>query len=195
MSTDMIELPAISRELDFIARHWKEAGDIYEEKLKVDDQIKTLTVALYDKATNESGNLLANAASIISQSAKEFARFKWSKFRKNDWELRSYIFQPRGGKTALATTGFNVHCTTAQAPALVGWLTPRGNLDERRSFINLCSVKTVLVSDNDEQYPGWSDTVVWFRIELDEDTTWKSVADSLAAEAACFFKAALPLVR
>ncbi len=103
-----LKIPAVSRELEFIATHADEAEDIRYGKIKIDPRLKHLSDAVYLRADSDAAELLNHLKDAISEGAIGVFRIdNWHKSR--DWEVYSEIYSgARGRKKTLGWIGLHV---------------------------------------------------------------------------------------
>ncbi len=189
-----LRVPAISREVEFIAQHTAEAGAVYDEEIRVPEAVKELTVAVYDRAEADVASLLRTLQAELSRTLQGLLRIRWV---GGDLGGRAEgygpIYNAHGRKKQTGWVGIYLgHYDMALR--LFGWVSPKGGLDGRRKLARACTgkIKGVrVVSDHRKDYPEWvEDCVVWF----DRKLTLKDTRDELRTEvglcAKRFFKIA-----
>jgi hypothetical protein len=191
--------PAISREVEFIARHTDEADAIYFEKIAVVPALKKLSDAVYDRADSDVLELLKELQDEVCRGVKSHVRVGWRRIKRGDWENSGSIYMARGRKKRIGYIGLFVGY--GQMPLrLIAWVYPSGGLDGRRELTDSVRKKAKmpvqLVSDNMQKYPSWTgDGVIWFDKQVTLKTSRTDLASQLATMAKRFFKLAKPLLK
>jgi len=187
-------VPAISREVEFIAQYTAEADAVYNGEIRVPEAVKELTKAVYDRAEDDIKDLLHVLQEEVKRAVQGLLRIRWV---GGDLGGRAEgygpIYNAHGRKKQTGWVGIYLgHYDMALR--LFGWVSPKGGLDGRRKLARACTGKITgvrVVSDHRKDYPEWvEDCVVWF----DRKLTLKDSRDELRTEvglcAKRFFKIA-----
>jgi hypothetical protein len=188
MPNEKPTIPAISREIEFIARHTEEADEIRYNECVIEASLKELSDKVYDRANEDVHNLLSHLIMSVSTGSHGLVRIDWKNASKSSWRIYGDIFMARGRKKGIGWVGLNIGSGDERF-SLIGWVCPRrGGLDGRLQFARACQKKLPedkvhLASEDSKRYPGWignSDAVVW----LDKPLTRKIGRDELQGEVA-----------
>jgi hypothetical protein len=193
-----ILIPAISREVEFLALHGDEADEIWEGNIDVTEDVLELLNEVNDRAERNILQLLTCVQSALDIGLRDLLRISWVRISPESWALRGVVYMSaRGPKKNIGLAGFYIECN--KPPRLIGWTYPRGGLDGRRELARVCG-KTMdgihLASDHRDRYDWASndDAVIW----LDEKLT-KRARDQLTKQverrAKLFFKIAKPTLK
>jgi hypothetical protein len=164
-------VPAISREVEFIAEHTAEVDAVYEEEIRVPEAVKELTEAVYDRAEADIKDLLLAVEADVSRAMRGLLRVKWvGGDLGGRAESKGPIYNAHGPKKEMGWVGIYLG-HYEMALRLVGWVWAKGGLDGRRRMASACARKikdVCVVSDHRDKYPEWfgGDCVVWFDRKL-----------------------------
>jgi hypothetical protein len=191
--------PAISREIEFIAHHIDAADAIYDRAIDVEDSLKKLSDAVYERACDDVAELLKELQSSIDAGTKDFLKIKWKRKTDGAWETDGMIYMARGRKKGIGSIGIHLGYGEKLALKLIGWIYPKGGLDGRRQFAQRYNKKGIskvhLISDDANRYPGWSsDGVIWFTEDLSIRTSRDHLCSVIEKQAKLFFRRAKPLL-
>ena len=195
--TVRVSIPAISRELEFLAQHVDESDEIWEGDVEADENVLELFYEIYERAERDVLQLLNCVRGAVDTGLHNLLRIKWGRISLENWELNGVIYMPsRRSKKRIGSVGFYVECD--KAPRLVGWVYPGGGLDGRRELTRLC-VKKIdgvhLASDHRDRYSDWpSDAVVWLDEKLVRQTK-DQLRKQVQKGARGFFKLAKPMLK
>jgi hypothetical protein len=187
MPSAKVSIPAISRELEFIALHEEDARHIYNDAFKVEASLKELSIRVYDRADKDALALLIHLKAGVIRGVRGLIRVDWKRIGNGDWHVEGRIFMALGRKKGVGWVGLNIGCGEVGF-RLIGWVCPRGGLDGRSQLAHTCQkklpkLKVHLASEDRKRYPGWlgnGDAVVW----LDKQMTQKMDRDDLQKEIA-----------
>ena len=124
-----LDLPAISHELTFLARHIDEAHDVWDGNVKADKDLIALLDFVYDRAEPEVEELLESTQQAVNEGANGILRVTWARIQLDNWEMAGSISLPRGRVKNIATIGFYVKCQAVHG--ILGWIHPRGGREGR----------------------------------------------------------------
>jgi hypothetical protein len=193
-----LSIPAISREVEFLARHSDEADEIWDDNIEADAVVRELLDDINERAKRSVLQLLNCVQSAVDIALHDLLRSNWGRISPEDWALRGVVYMSaRGPKKTIGSAGFYIECR--DVPKLIGWVYPRGGLDGRRELARLCAKKidkVHLASDHRDRYDWASndDAVVW----LDERLTKRTRGDVgrlTQKKAKQFFKVAKPILK
>jgi hypothetical protein len=200
MARHTIDIPAVSPEIEFIARHTADADAICDGLISVRPREKELTKKVYDKADHDLFELMTKLQEEICLSLKGVLRVAWVKKRKSPyfWEHEGQLFMPRGPMTKpVGYVGITFGSGALQMK-LIGWVYPKGGIAGRKELTRFCDRKIIppvrLVSEHADQYPQWDDAVVWFERELTLETSYEDLRKEIAKSAGRFFRIARPIL-
>jgi hypothetical protein len=197
MPTQPAFIPAISRELEFIAQHIDDAEDIYNEEVKVELQLKELSNRIYDRAEDDALVLLGYLKASLLSGIHGLMRVDWTNARDSGFYVWGPIFAARGRKKRMGSVGLYIG-TGKVGFRLIGWLFPRGGLDGRSELAHACQkklpgMKIHLASEDSKRYPGWvgnNDCVVWLDIPLTRKISRDELQNDVSIKSKRFFKVA-----
>lgn len=191
-----IEIPAISREIEFIANHADEADDIHDNAVQIEPpELKQLFTSVYRRADEGVKELLYGLGGAFQEGTSDYLRLeKWPKCKH--WQVSTSIHslgkKPRQiGYTGLLVGYGNIGLN------LIGWVFPRGGLHGRKHLCYVCRKKfaaTHLASENPVRYSDWEDCVIWFDEPLTLRTSREELRRALREQARHFFKTATPVL-
>jgi hypothetical protein len=157
-----MKTPAISKELDFVARHAAVAGDVYDGTLKVDTTVRALTVVVCDKADSDAERLARQLSEGLSRALHGIIRIDWKKFNVEIWEIKGAVFGGARGRKGkkIGEIGLVVSWYTNETPRLIGWVWSKGGVQptkfDRRDAIPRPGISSIFPlahpRDNDEPF-------------------------------------------
>lgn len=193
-----ISIPAISREVHFIARNNPIVEDIFDNAR--DGPVFELTNAVWKKARIDADFLLRKLEAGITEAAAGILRVEWANTNRGEyWEPWARVFMPRGPKRRMASLGL-VLGHTKMALRLIGWIWPRwGGLDGRQELARVCSKKigdVCLPYEVPGRYPEWTedDGIVWLDEQLSLRTSLQEISHTVSKRARAFLKVARPVL-
>jgi len=205
--TAKARLPAISRELEFIASRYEQADEILSDDIKVDTFVKDLTRKVYERANRDVLTLLNQSTESVSRGIRGAMRIDWDKEPKivdwSDvyWGRKGKIFMARGPKKEMGRVGLHVGSGN-EGFRLVGWVFPRRvGLDVRAELAHTCKKQMPevhLASEHKRRYPGWigyNDAVVWLDHSLSQNDDLGELQKKITTKAKRFFKFAKPILK
>ena len=136
-----IAIPAVTRELDFIANHTEEADDIWDGNVKIDPLLKSLSDTVYKRAEEDACALLESLKDCMQGSSDGLRINNWHRPRES-WEVYSDIFSgAKGRKKKIGWAGLHIG-NGKVGFRLIGFMGPRiGGLDGRRKLAAACKKK------------------------------------------------------
>jgi hypothetical protein len=192
-----VSVPAISREIEFIALNWPAVEEVLDRD---GEQLSELTNAVWERAQADVYKLFRALEVEMSEVVRGLVRIDWiNTDRGANWESWGSVFMPMGPKKRIAYVGFWLG-EVPLALRLVGWIRPRyGGVDGRRRLVQQCERKVkgvCLPYDYPKRYPSLTEQhpVVWFDQQLSLTTALNTLAMDLRRASKIFFKAARPLL-
>jgi hypothetical protein len=126
-----LSIPAISREVEFLARHSDEADEIWDDNIEADAVVRELLDDINERAKRSVLQLLNCVQSAVDIALHDLLRSNWGRISPEDWALRGVVYMSaRGPKKTIGSAGFYIECR--DVPKLIGWVYTRGGLDGRR---------------------------------------------------------------
>jgi hypothetical protein len=194
-----ISIPAVTREMEFIAHNAVTADEILEKESET--TLAILTDTVYARADSEVDYLLRELELAVSSAIGGVVRLNWvNTSRGLNWASWGKLYSPRGPLRRIGSAGLWLD-HNLQPLRLIGWIWPRwGGLDGRREVVRLCRKKmksVCLPHEHPKQYKGWKedDGVVWFDEQLGLRTSLDGLGQRLAKDARRFFKLARPVLQ
>lgn len=195
-----VKIPAVSREMEFIATHADEADDIWEGNVSsIQRSVKELSDAVYVRADNDVVKLLGQLKNAVEEGANGLLRLNSWHWPRWQWEAYSDIhLGMRGRKKVVGWVGLHVG-HGKEGFRLIGFMTPRrGGLDGRKKLALRCKKKITavhLTRDDQKRYPRWNDNLIWFEKKLSLQTSLDELRDELRQRAKTFFAIVKPLLK
>jgi hypothetical protein len=190
-------LPAVSRELEFIANHIDDALDIWNNNVKVSSFVKRLSDAVYGRADADAKMLLDQIKPAVENGARSNALRinNWHKPR-DEWEVYSEIYLgAKGPKKSVGWAGLHVGYGKEEF-RLIGFMNlRRGGVDGRKRFASACKqrIKQVhLTTDDATRYAGWADCVIWFEKKLTSRLSLEELHSDVTKQTRVFLMIAKP---
>ena len=193
MMSKQTYVPAISREVEFIAKNISEADAIYfDDDIYVEELVKDLTEAVYDRANGTVEELLGRLEEEVLCAVKGVVRIEWvNTDRKLYWSSKGRVYNAHGRKKRIGLAGIDLPCYIRNPPRLIGWVYVLGGQDGRRKLVRACDGKIFarVASDHPKEYSnGYSDCVIWFDEKLTLATRRDELRKELGLCAKRFFK-------
>jgi hypothetical protein len=189
-----ISVPAVSHEMEFVARNWAVIEDLAENVKK--GAVVDLTEMVWEKARVDVDRLLRALERAVTDAGDGTLRVLWANTNRGEsWQPWARVYLSRGPKRKIADLGFTL-CENKMALRLIGWIWPRwGGLDGRHRLARYCNNKVGDVffpSERARRFPGWSDNdgVIWLDEQLTIRTTLDQITESVQRRARRFLKAA-----
>jgi hypothetical protein len=195
-----VKIPAVSREMEFIATHTEEANDVWDGNVqKIDPAVEQLSKAVYVRANNDVAELLKQAEGVVDEGAKGHVRLNNWHGTGRDWYVYSEIYWgTRGRKKSIGWAGLQVGYGM-QGFRLIGYMRPRrGGLDACKRLALACQKKIKgihITGDHYKKYPGWPDSIIWFDKKLSLTTSLDELHRELKRRAQTFFRVVMPLLK
>ena len=195
-----MKTPAISKELDFVARHAAVAGDVYDGTLKVDTTVRALTVVVCDKADSDAERLARQLSEGLSRALHGIIRIDWKKFNVEIWEIKGAVFGGARGRKGkkIGEIGLVVSWYTNETPRLIGWVWSKGGvqgLQMLETAGRAMSPGVCLAKEHPNKYPDWGDCVIWSEVELTKNKVLSDLEAEVSERCRKFCKIAKPLLQ
>jgi hypothetical protein len=198
MTMTRLRLPAVSREMEFVATHAEEVNDILDGYSKIDPALFSLSKAVSERANKDVEELLDRLKDTLEQGVDGLLRINnWHRPRW-EWELYSEIYSgARGRKKRIGWAGLRIG-SGKERFRLIGFMNPRrGGLDGQKKLALACKkkIKQVhLTRDEQKRYPGWDDNVIWFEKKLKLGTSLQELEQEVRKQTKTFFRLARPFL-
>ena len=191
------DVPAISGEIEFIARHVAEAEAIRDDKDFKPAWLKKLSDKIYDRADADVEDLIFELQEEIRQRSGKIVEIRWRRYKRSWWELNGQALLPRGkNRKELGWVYLTVSYGSQRDPRIIGsFYLGGGGRDTLKRFAQFCKIKNLpvhLISDDRTNYSIWegSDGIVWFDRKLTSKVSRASIALEVAEAARDFFSIA-----
>jgi len=192
--------PAVSSELEFIARHVREADAVWENKVDdIEPEMRRLSNRMYQCADDNVGEILGFLKGAITESAQKH-RLQMSDWRgsSGDWEVWRYVHSPNTPEASIGSTGLDI--AWIGGLRLVAWIALRGGKYTRRVLVDSCRSEGLdvhLASSRSSLYPDrdWGGCVVWFEKYLTRRSSMNELHDKLRLQGGAFFRITKRLIK
>ena len=186
-------IPAISREVEFIARNAYVADAVCEDRIDVPPRVKELTGMVCDRA-NAAVQVLLKALEVeVKRIVSGIVQIEWiNKDRQYYWASECRVQKLRSRKSGVRWAGIYLHCGR-DALRLIGWMYPKGGRDGRKKLARACDGVKV-ASECPKDYPaaesGLDSCVVWLDQRLSPATDRDELKKTVGLAAKRFFRVA-----
>lgn len=195
--------PAISAEIEFIARNIAIANAAYDMEIG-DERLHALTKRVYDRANQDVRSLLNDLQATLSEAAaRASARISWKQYRGDFyWEVGGSVsYGSRGRRKAIGWIYLTINNLEEGGFRLIGSLWPsRGGADGRNHVCGklkkkLPEFRICLATDYQNRFPEWPEYIIWYERPLHKKVVLEDLAKELGSQGTRFLKTAVPMLK
>jgi hypothetical protein len=196
MAKSIITVPAISREIEFIAHHANDADAVRADKNFEPKWLKKLTDKVYVRADADVQELLLDLEDEITHVLNKIIHLPWKRYKFDWWEVNSPVYLSQRHRKEIGWLFLTVSFGTKSDPRIIGsFILNRGGQDALQRFSQFCrnrKLRVHLVGDNRANYAIWEggDGIVWFDKKVSSKDSREALKREIGKSAKEFFKIA-----